>query len=727
MAPSSGWHGRISEHAALAYAWLHQIRAQAPVSAALLAEARHAFASGNSARAFTLAQQLVVINPADVAALSVLANAAMRLEQLDEADAALGTLLRLRPADAAIARSRSRVLNRLGHRSEQQTELAAALGFWREALQLWPDNDDAAFNLALHGTATLDDEEAVSLLQRVLSRSPEDLGARLSLAQLERDRGQAATAVEQLRQLSDADLRDRKARSLVLTLGDAELIERSLPEALDLSEQVDAAHSAFAALSTLHSPHAADALYHTLEKRQLIGARSPGLRIALARNLSLPSIHADMGSIENARSQFADGLTRLENDFPAQRLRRCEPRLAQLNWSNFLLAYQCENDLPLQSRYGDWLCMAAAALRPDLAHPFAARKSGPARIGLMSGHWNNTTAGAYFASWIEALDSAEFDTRIYALGPRFDEVTDELARGSRCFVRLDGDIDAAAETLRAADLDLLIYPELGMDTRLLPIAALRLARRQWSAWGHPVTTGLATIDNYLSCADMEPPDAATHYRERLLLLPGLGTRYRLPPKPERQSREALGLPAGRLVVIPQSLFKIHPDNDQVLLELLSRRPDTRVLLFTSTSRLEARLLSQRLHTRLGSTLFRKLHFQPMVSRRRFLEILAAADLMLDTVHWSGGNTSLDALRAGLAIATTRSRFMRGRQSAAMLQALGIDQAIAAHAGQLAELACEMLRHPIAAPAPAQLEAYLQSERPLEELRTLAHEAVTGVV
>jgi len=51
------------------------------------------------------------------------------------------------------------------------------------------------------------------------------------------------------------------------------------------------------------------------------------------------------------------------------------------------------------------------------------------------------------------------------------------------------------------------------------------------------------------------------------------------------------------------------------------------------------------------------------------------DAMLDTLRWSGGNTSLDALAAGLPIVTLPGRFMRGRQSAAMLSLAGVDDAV----------------------------------------------------
>ena len=56
--------------------------------------------------------------------------------------------------------------------------------------------------------------------------------------------------------------------------------------------------------------------------------------------------------------------------------------------------------------------------------------------------------------------------------------------------------------------------------------------------------------------------------------------------------------------------------------------------------------------------------------------ICVCDAMLDTLHWSGGNTSLDALACGLPIVTLPGPFMRGRQSAGMLSLLGVPELIA---------------------------------------------------
>jgi CRISPR-associated protein Csy1 len=192
-----------------------------------------------------------------------------------------------------------------------------------------------------------------------------------------------------------------------------------------------------------------------------------------------------------------------------------------------------------------------------------------------------------------------------------------------------------------------------------------------------VTSGLPTIDTYFSAASMEPADAPLHYRETLVALPGLGTAYTPPRAAKLQSRDALGLPQGRLYLVPQAAFKIQPDNDAVLFEVLARDATARVVLFDNESpRMTQRLLARLARGAQSQGIdAKRLHVLPMTSRERYLAINAACDVMIDTLHWSGGNTSLDAFAAGLPVVTWRGHTMRARQSAAMIERLGLSETL----------------------------------------------------
>ena len=176
-----------------------------------------------------------------------------------------------------------------------------------------------------------------------------------------------------------------------------------------------------------------------------------------------------------------------------------------------------------------------------------------------------------------------------------------------------------------------------------------------------------------------PRTRDAHYSERLVRLPGIGTDYASPAVPARRVAGALrsAAKAFRCLLCPQSLFKIHPDNDALFARVLATVPAAQLVLFEGrhpelTAKFRARLAAALAREGLGVD--GRVVFLRQCGHDDFLRVNAVCDAMLDTQRWSGGNTSLDALAAGLPIVTLPGRFMRGRQSAAMLSLAGARRA-----------------------------------------------------
>jgi predicted O-linked N-acetylglucosamine transferase (SPINDLY family) len=67
---------------------------------------------------------------------------------------------------------------------------------------------------------------------------------------------------------------------------------------------------------------------------------------------------------------------------------------------------------------------------------------------------------------------------------------------------------------------------------------------------------------------------------------------------------------------------------------------------------------------------------PRLTKARFLGALRQADVLLDSPGWSGCNSTLESLGAGLPIVTMEAQLMRGRHTAAILKLLGLERLIA---------------------------------------------------
>ncbi|MBE5314320.1 MAG: hypothetical protein H4O13_02840 [Xanthomonadales bacterium] len=656
--------------------------ADAPTPEALLAQAQAQFAAGADSDALATAAAALALRPDWPPALLLQANAGLRSGALDAAIAALQKLCQITPAAAPLLNALATAHNNRGSRARRAGDEPAALRDFEAALQHAPSHALAGFNRALCLLALDRREDAERALREHVSAHPQDLEARVELALLGPESPQRVAAVAALLSRPDfsqlpAELRLRAERAgpapvralLPLFELDEEARRRwawPLGEQLRLDNHAEAARRAYAA-----SPSRTD---------------TP-LRERLAAALSGPMVYADTAQLQAERARQHEALHAL-----AHTLQRTPPRgqtLDDLAWSHFALAYMGEDDAALMRELGALMQSAARAVAPGFDEAPACAY--PRRVVLVGSVFRDCTAGAYFGGWVGWLREAGFEVVLYQLGPHRDAETERMAAiASRVhYVDEHTPLGAIAEQLRAERAGLILYPELGMDSRLSPLAALKLARRQATAWGHPVTSGLRSLDAYFSCADMEPAEAAEHYLEPLRLLPGLGVDYRRPPLPPPAPRAELSLPErGPLLLAPQSLFKLHPDNDALYAELLLRLPQARLLLFDDrTAWREA--LTQRLQ-RAGVDPAR-LHWLATGSRARYLQINAACDLMLDSRHFSGGNASLDALQAGLPVLTTPGRFMRGRQTAAMLVRLGLRERLCMEdPARLADRAVELI-------------------------------------
>jgi predicted O-linked N-acetylglucosamine transferase (SPINDLY family) len=166
--------------------------------------------------------------------------------------------------------------------------------------------------------------------------------------------------------------------------------------------------------------------------------------------------------------------------------------------------------------------------------------------------WNAITKG-----WVDHLDRSKFEIHLFQLNRDADSET-ERARSLVSYV-YDARVGVAdwAQAIAASDLDVLIYPSVGMDPLTQQLASLRLAPVQAVTWGHPETTGFPSIDLYLSGELLESAKADAHYSERLVRLPNLGVYVEsLAPPPADLDLRELGLPDDEpLLLCPGTPFK----------------------------------------------------------------------------------------------------------------------------------------------------------------------------
>jgi predicted O-linked N-acetylglucosamine transferase (SPINDLY family) len=292
------------------------------------------------------------------------------------------------------------------------------------------------------------------------------------------------------------------------------------------------------------------------------------------------------------------------------------------------------------------------------------------------------TVGKILIGWLRSHDRHRFDVHGYYIKAKVDTLTREMAANCHQFHHIPGDIEATARQITADRLHLLIYTDIGMHPPATMLAAMRLAPIQCKAWGHPVTTGLPTMDYYLSSDLMEPEDGQAHYRETLVRLPNLALVHRQDPLPQNpKTRRDLGLPVDAFIYLTsQSLFKYLPQYDFVYPRIAKEVPGAHFVFIAHASAYVTRAFEERL-----KAVFQQYNLafpahctiMPRMGKSDFLALNGCCDTLLDTFEWSGGNTTMEGIASGLpAVVTCPGRFMRGRHTYAMLTKMGITDTVA---------------------------------------------------
>ena len=348
---------------------------------------------------------------------------------------------------------------------------------------------------------------------------------------------------------------------------------------------------------------------------------------------------------------------------------------------SFYLAYHGKNNCELMRSYAELMskaCPCVNYVAPHCQSPQLISTSGKIRIGFISNFFRNHTIGKFFKGIFEHLSRDNFEIFIFMTSNEQDEVTQSIADLAGHYELLPRVLPQAREQIARHQLDILVYTDIGMEPFTYYLAFSRLAPVQCVFYGHPDTTGISTLDYYLSSGACETLSADSHYTEKLIRLDDSSTYtyYSRPvSRATQKSRLDLNLPlSNHLYTCAQSLFKIHPEMDAVFDDILERDELGVLLLFDDVSQRRNVLFKTRLQKHMRH--FNRVIFLPRLQLPDFLQVLHLSDALLDSFHFCGGNTSFDSFASESPVVTLPGEFMRGRQTLGLYQRMGFTDLIA---------------------------------------------------
>lgn len=310
------------------------------------------------------------------------------------------------------------------------------------------------------------------------------------------------------------------------------------------------------------------------------------------------------------------------------------------------------------------------------------------RIGLImySVHYADFAATGVY---VENLDHNDFQVYVYGVFVSAEDEDYMRAQGFT-FREIPQDLAKAAEIIRSDDLDILIigsnitFNSLYLVTQL---ACYRLARIQVATALCPVTTGLPTIDYFISGTSSEESSGQEAYTEKLLTVQGSGLCFRSDTRElptYHYSRADFGIPIDAIVYASgANTLKSTPEAWQVWLSILKECPNSYFITYPHNSGWWS---DPTLFLQIGYRRhFLKLAEQEGIDKHRIVflhekfpdraAIIAflrdIVDVYLDSFPYTGAFSLLDPLDAGVPIITLKGRYLRQAQGGALLQEIGL--------------------------------------------------------
>lgn len=397
--------------------------------------------------------------------------------------------------------------------------------------------------------------------------------------------------------------------------------------------------------------------------------------------LLLPPIYHSNEAVEQFRKRLIEKIDKLleENLDIGNQVGEVGP--------NFFSAYQGLNDRSIQEKLARLYVSANIPARKTV-HRIS--HDDRLKVGFISTFFKNHTIGKLNRGIIANLSRKRFHLTVFSIGRHRDDISGFIRQRSDTYIELPKKLSVIQESVIQQNIDILFFTDIGMEPVTYTLAFSRLAPIQCVTWGHPLTTGLKTIDYFISSEDLETEESDAHYTEKLVRLKCSPTYFYRPVLPSpMKDRSHFNLPRDKdLYFCPQSLFKLHPEYDKPLAEILRRDNNGRLVLISGKFPQWERLLKKRFVESIPDVCDRIL-FIPKQTYTDFLNLMAISDVMLDTFFFGGGNTSYEGLATGTPIVTLPTEFLRGRITLACYKKIGIMDCVASTPKEYIEIAVRL--------------------------------------
>ena len=582
--------------------------------------------------------------------------------------------------------------NNLGFVFYQLGEYQKAISSYENAIQIKPNYADVYYNLGNTLKKLGEHQKAITSYEKAIQINPNYADVYYNLGNTLKELGERQKAQNCYKKVIQINPNHYKAYnnlgSLFNELEEHEKAKNCYEKAIQINPNYVNAHNNLGNIFKKLGEHKkAKDCYEKSIKIEPGNLTSHWLSMNI-----FPVIYKNIEEIDQYKKNFVKSIKKVNLLLETQSKYSKKQLVNAINSStNFYLHYQGGDVLKLQQNYADLIEQITQNIYQEFHKEITKNISSKnIKIGFVSSFFKNHTVCKLFKNWALKLDKKYFTRFVYYVGNKFDHTTNQIKQNVDYFFN-HTDVDRLINQISKDNLDVLIYLDIGMKPIIQILSSLRLAPIQCNTWGHPVTSGFKNIDFYLSGELMEDQNSQRYYSEKLILLPNLGINYDFPNLANIKKPNILNKSNKTIFFNLQSLFKLLPQDDHIYLDILKKNSNCFFWFINKknsvTSIFKDRI--SKLFKKEGYDFERYSYFHPKCSEEEFLGLVEESDVILDSLNWSGGNTSLEAISLNKPIITYPTAFMRGRHTYGILKILDIQETIAISKKNYVEIAVKL--------------------------------------
>jgi predicted O-linked N-acetylglucosamine transferase (SPINDLY family) len=321
-------------------------------------------------------------------------------------------------------------------------------------------------------------------------------------------------------------------------------------------------------------------------------------------------------------------------------------------------------------------------------------REGKIRVGYLSGDLHMHAVGLLTAELFELHDREKFEVWGFCWTPESQQPQRQrILRALDHHVRLGGvDDTTAAKLIAQAGIDVLVDLQ-GLTSGARPaILGHRAAPVQVSYLGLPGTSALPGVDWMLADRFVMPEALLPYCSEKPLYLPHcyqVSDRQRdIAPTPDRAR---YNLPDGAFVFCSfNNNHKFTAEMFEAWMRIVQAVPGSVLWLLADNDTARENMLQR---ADAHGVARDRLIFAPRVAPSEYLARFQLADLMLDTFPFNAGTTASDALWMGTPMVTRTGRTYISRMAGSLLTAVGLPDLVTENLADYERLAIALGRTP----------------------------------